>query len=109
LKAISDRAAAMIRKTDLLARYGGEEFVVVMPQTETQGAATIAERLREAIEGMEIAIDGQTVKITVSVGVVTYVPQFDKLSIEEFIDKADKALYDAKSSGRNKVAIASAG
>jgi two-component system, cell cycle response regulator len=96
----------MIRNTDLLARYGGEEFVVVMPQTETQGAGTIAERLREAVEGMDIPVDGQTVKLTVSVGVATYVPQSIKLTIEEFIDKADKALYDAKNSGRNKVIIA---
>jgi diguanylate cyclase (GGDEF)-like protein len=106
LKAISEKATAMIRNTDLLARYGGEEFVVVMPQTETHGAGTIAERLRKAIEGMDIPVDGQTVKITVSVGVATYVSQSEKLTIEEFIDKADKALYEAKTSGRNKVVIA---
>ena len=109
LKAISEKATVMIRSADLLARYGGEEFVVVMPQTGAQGAATIAERLREAIEGMDIPVDGQIVKITVSVGVATYAPQSGKLSIEEFIDKADKALYDAKESGRNRVVIAVAG
>jgi diguanylate cyclase (GGDEF)-like protein len=108
LKAISEKATAMIRNTDLLARYGGEEFVVVMPQTKTQGAMIIAERLRESIEGMDIHVDGQTIKITVSAGVATYAPQSEKLSIEEFIDKADKALYDAKNSGRNRVVIAAA-
>ena len=109
LKAISDKATAMIRSTDLLARYGGEEFVLVMPQTETLGAVTIAERLREAIECMNIPVDGQTVQITISAGVATYMPQSEKLTIEEFIDKADKALYYAKSSGRNKVVTAAAG
>jgi len=108
LKAISEKATSMIRSADLLARYGGEEFVVVMPQTETQGAATIAERLRGAIEGMDIPVDGQTVRITISVGVATHVPKSIKLTIEEFIDRADKALYNAKNSGRNKVVIAAA-
>jgi diguanylate cyclase (GGDEF)-like protein len=109
LKAVSGKATAMIRNTDLLARYGGEEFVVVMPQTEARGAATIAERLRAAIEGMDIAVDGQTVKITISIGVATYVPHSGRLSVEEFLDMADKALYDAKNSGRNRVVIAAAG
>jgi diguanylate cyclase (GGDEF)-like protein len=99
----------MIRSTDLLARYGGEEFVLVMPQTETQGAVTIAERLRAAIEGIDIPVDGRTLKITVSAGVATYLSQSEKLTIEEFINKADNALYDAKSSGRNKVVSAAAG
>jgi len=106
LKGISDKATAMIRNTDLLARYGGEEFVVVMPQTETPGAVTIAERLRDAVEGMDIPVEGETVKITISIGVATYPAKTEKLSIEEFIDKADKALYDAKNSGRNKVVTA---
>jgi diguanylate cyclase (GGDEF)-like protein len=98
----------MIRSADLLASYGGEEFVVVMPQTETMGAVTIAERLREAIESMNIPVDGQTLKITVSVGIANYAPQSKKLTVVEFIDKADKALYDAKNSGINKVVIAAA-
>ena len=109
LKAISEKTALMKRSTDLLARYGGEEFVVVMPQTESRGAMTIAERLRKAVEGMNIPVDGQTVKITISAGVATYVPQSEKFTIEEFIDKADKALYDAKNSGRNKVLSAAEG
>jgi len=109
LKAVSGKATAMIRSTDLLARYGGEEFVVVMPQTEAQGAATIAGRLREAVEGMDMDVIGQPVKVTISVGVASYVPQSEKLSVEEFIDRADKALYNAKESGRNRVVIAAAG
>jgi diguanylate cyclase (GGDEF)-like protein len=106
LKAVSGKATSMIRGADLLARYGGEEFVVVMPQTEASGAATIAGRLREAVEGMAMDVAGQPVKVTISIGVASYVPQSGKLSVEEFIDRADKALYDAKNSGRNRVVIA---
>jgi diguanylate cyclase (GGDEF)-like protein len=108
LKAISDKATEMTRRTDLVARFGGEEFVMVMPHTGAKGAMTIAERLREAIEGMDIAVDGQTVKITISAGVATYQPHPEKMTIDEFIEKADKALYDAKSSGRNRVLNAAA-
>jgi diguanylate cyclase (GGDEF)-like protein len=91
---------------DILARYGGEEFVVVMPQAEMHGAKTIAERLRSGIENMDIAADGRILKITVSIGVATYLPATTAKTIAEFIDLADQALYDAKKSWRNRVETA---
>lgn len=106
LKVVSERVMSMIRRSDLVARYGGEEFVIVMPHTGSMGAATLAGRLREQMEMMEILAHGNTVKITVSAGVATYTPQSVDVTIDELIGEADKALYEAKNSGRNRVVVA---
>jgi diguanylate cyclase (GGDEF)-like protein len=105
LKAISKKAVEIKRSTDMVARYGGEEFVMVLPQTDMRGAVAFAERLRTDIEIMEIHCAERRVKITASTGVVTYGPQ-SRLTISEFIEIADRALYDAKKSGRNRVVAA---
>ena len=91
------------RSTDYSARWGGEEFIVLLPNTEPAGALEVAERIRANIEAMAIPLlcGGET-KITVSIGVNTIVPSLgDK--IDDFIDAADKSLYKAKESGRNRV------
>ena len=106
LKSVSDNALDIKRNTDLLARYGGEEFVMVMPQTEREGATAIAERLRKSIEEMEIPIDDHILKTTISIGVATCGPHTKNMTISELFDLADQALYDAKNSGRNRVVTA---
>ncbi|NVN92254.1 MAG: GGDEF domain-containing protein [Desulfuromonadales bacterium] len=106
LQTLSNSASGSIREIDILARYGGEEFVVVMPQTDLKGAVAIAERLRLAVEKMEIPIQGKILNITVSIGVATYQPHARKMTIVEFVDRADQALYEAKCSGRNRVVCA---
>jgi diguanylate cyclase (GGDEF)-like protein len=106
LKEISRAATELKRSTDLLARYGGEEFVMVMPQTDLQGASVIAERLRKAIENKDVACDGQVIRTTVSAGIAFYGPESKKMTIVELINLADQALYSAKNSGRNRVATA---
>ena len=103
LKMVSDKAVEIKRNTDQLARYGGEEFVMVMPQTEKQGAAVIAERLRRAIEEMEGPIDCHILKMTISIGVATCGPHSKKVTMTKLFDLADQALYDAKNAGRNRV------
>ena len=105
LKALSKKATEMKRSTDIVARYGGEEFVMVLPQTDMRGAVAFAERLRTAIECMEVPDNDRIVKITASIGVATYGPQ-SRMTINEFIEVADRALYDAKKSGRNRVVTA---
>jgi diguanylate cyclase (GGDEF)-like protein len=81
------------RETDIVTRYGGEEFVVLMPQTELAGACIFGERARQFIE--------KKLQLTVSVGVAE---AMDEESGEALLQRADSALYMAKSSGRNKVA-----
>ena len=94
---------ALNRPADFVARWGGEEFVVLLPETEKDGAWKIAETLRANIEGMIIpGLDGASTRVTVSIGLNVYTPaQGD--TIDAFIFKADKALYTAKETGRNKV------
>ena len=89
------------RRMDTVARYGGEEFVILMPDSD--GAEhEVAERVRKRVEEAEFAgVADKPLKITISGGVCTY-PQH-ALSIYELLDKADKGLYTAKNTGRNKV------
>jgi diguanylate cyclase (GGDEF)-like protein len=105
LTAMGKKTLEMKRSSDIVARYGGEEFVIVLPQTDLGGAVAFAERLRKAIESLEIPADDRTLNITASIGVATYDPE-TKLSANEIINAADKALYEAKNSGRNRVAAA---
>jgi len=91
-----------LRDTDIIARYGGEEFACILTETGHSGAKETAERLRNAVENYKFNIKGNTVKLTISIGVDTW--DF-VVSKEEFIEHADRALYKAKSLGRNKVVV----
>jgi len=90
------------RAGDFVARYGGEEFCIVLPNTSLVGAEKIAELLRQEIEALKISRDdlGDGQYLTISLGVASLETEH---SIEELIDQADKALYQAKESGRNRV------
>jgi len=98
------------RATDLAARYGGEEFALILPETPLLGAAEVAERVRRAIE--ERAIPHATSKaasvVTISLGVAC-APPGSHITPEQLIAWADKALYRAKETGRNRVVAASSG
>jgi diguanylate cyclase (GGDEF)-like protein len=87
-----------VRETDVCARYGGEEFVIILPNCSRENAISLAENLREAIAGHPIQKIGQ---VTASIGVATY-PGLAS-SPEELIERADRAMYLAKASGRNRV------
>ncbi|EPN34242.1 diguanylate cyclase, partial [Pseudomonas syringae pv. actinidiae ICMP 18807] len=102
LRRIAQAVAGTIRRPgDQLARYGGEEFVVVLPETGMNGALVIAEKIRVAVESLPRYADDQQ-PITVSIGVAAQiVRQGDKLTA--FFGIADKALYQAKHNGRNRV------
>lgn len=97
------------RPTDLVARYGGEEFAVILSDIEPDGVAVVAENIRKAIYDANMAHGASPSyeRVTISVGWVCAVPE-DGESAEEWIEKADSALYQAKHSGRNQVCRARA-
>ena len=93
-----------IREVDIAARYGGEEFAIILPETDTEEAATIAQGVRKAIEAHEYPSKQGKLKVTISLGVATY-PKHGAEK-QALIEAADKALYRAKDSGRNAVVVA---
>ncbi len=98
-----------MRPMDTLARYGGEEFAAILPNCLAQHALRAAERFRERVEAKQIALpNGETVRITVSVGVVS-VPAWRNPDAKSLIAAADRQLYEAKSAGRNRAVMQSAG
>lgn len=106
LRVIADLMLAHCRSTDVVARYGGEEFVVLLPRTEREGALTVAEKLREAVEGRVVSIgEGVDVQVTLSIGVTIIEPPDVGHDGNEFIRRADHALYRAKAGGKNQVVL----
>jgi len=94
-----------VREGDVVSRYGGEEFIVVLPRTDLDGAYRIAEKLRKKVEEMSLtAINNENPpQITCSLGISAY--PIHGNNIDKLIGSADKALYKAKNSGRNKTCI----
>ena len=95
-----------IRKDiDWIGRYGGEEFIIVLPSTPLDGAARLAERLRKVVADHKITTDGNDISIKSSFGVTGFNSETlnTKISAEKIIGAADKYLYQAKETGRNKV------
>ncbi len=103
LQHISRVARSVLRGYDVLARYGGEEFIAMLPDTTASQALLLGERLRKMIEQRPFMTeDGETIRITVSVGVAQSLAPYDK---KDLISQADQALYRAKETGRNKVVL----
>ncbi|SEK24412.1 diguanylate cyclase [Ectothiorhodospira marina] len=90
-----------LRKTDIPGRVGGEEFSVLLPDTETEAALHLAERLRARVEQVPVKVGAQSIPITVSIGLTPLCTT--DMSPDDALQRADTALYQAKSTGRNRV------
>jgi two-component system, cell cycle response regulator len=103
LREVAARLGRSVRGFDLVARYGGEEFVIVMPETTQPIAAMVAERLRAAVADKAISLGDaeRSIPVTISIGVAVTFEKGD--TAESLLARADEALYDAKSRGRNCV------
>ena len=95
---LSRLIGSLLRDTDLFGRYGGEEFGIILPDTGMTGALQVANRICDTVAQHKMLYNQQTLKATISIGVVSY---FDQ-SVDELIQRADTALYCAKRQGRNR-------
>jgi diguanylate cyclase (GGDEF)-like protein len=102
LRAVALEIRAVVRASDLAARYGGDEFVVILTRTQQDGAERVAEALRQGIEGVGRRLGYPLGAVTVSVGIAEFDPEHPTGG--DLLVNADRALYRAKSSGRNQVA-----
>jgi diguanylate cyclase (GGDEF)-like protein len=98
LAAVAKHIMAHIRLYDKLFRYGGEEFLISMPHTDSKSGLNVVERLREGIAASSIHYEGKEIHITASFGLTLLDPD---VSVEQTVERADRALYAAKCSGRN--------
>ena len=106
LAAVGQRIRHVLRRSDIRCRYGGDEFLVILPETPDAGALRVGEWLRSEIEQIQVQ-SPERVKPTISVGVATAHP--GEMTAAALVDRADRALYDAKAAGRNCVRAAAPG
>ncbi len=104
LKSVCAIARSSLREGDILLRYGGEEFLAVLPAASADDLVIVGERVRKSIEDSVLADGEKSVRVTLSIGGSAY-PSQNVASEDALIDLADKALYRAKESGRNRVEI----
>ena len=100
LRVLTELVTRTTRNTDIVCRYGGEEFIVLMPEAGREEALAMAERLREEISRMTVVTAGGTLSLTVSLGVAELARDEDE-GLESLINRADRAMYQAKAAGRN--------
>lgn len=96
-------AKKSLRARDTLGRFGGEEFIVLLPETDSQEASEVAERLRRYVAATSLSVEKKILKVTVSVGVAYYTVV--DTTINDILIRADRSLYEAKEQGRDRVAM----
>ncbi len=101
LKAVADVLRGDIRVTDVAARYGGDEFVLMLPETDLSGAILVAEKVRVDISRVSLPHNGQVVRTSASIGIVTF--PHDGRTSAELLRRADLAMYEAKRRGRDQI------
>lgn len=103
LRTVGARLREAIREIDLAGRYGGEEFCIILPSTDEASAQQVAERMRTAVASEPVRAYDEALSVTISIGLVTV--RGETIAMEEVIDRADRALYAAKSGGRDRVVV----
>jgi len=103
LQEFAKRCKNSVREIDLIGRYGGEELLIFLPETDSETAMQVAERLRASIEETSMEVSSKEVNVTVSIGVSR--KDENTLQLETLIARADQALYIAKHKGRNRIVI----
>jgi two-component system, cell cycle response regulator len=104
LAELSQMMAELLRTEDVLARFGGEEFTILCRGSDQNGAQIVAERLRRSVEERKFTFGGKEIPVTISLGIAA-VPESNVSDHAAFLAAADKALYEAKRSGRNRVCL----
>lgn len=102
IQTVSNMVKSQLRDEDLLCRWGGEEFLILLPNIDLSRSHDIAERIRASIEARVIRVNGNEIRVTVSVGVAEHRTSEKP---EELINRVDVALYQAKEQGRNRVVL----
>jgi diguanylate cyclase (GGDEF)-like protein len=107
LRRTAQVVAGALRSTDWVGRYGGEEFLLVLPETDIEGAGGVAEKVRTLVQRTRVPMeDGSTVRVTISIGLATLDDLRDtkeRVTARDLIAAADRSLYEAKHGGRNRV------
>jgi diguanylate cyclase (GGDEF)-like protein len=104
LRNLAARLSGQIRSPDTLGRYGGEEFLIVLPNSEVKAAVEQASRLCQYIRGMQVESNDHVLSITISIGVAQY--KIGNENWEQFLHRADTAMYAAKNNGRDQWSVA---
>ncbi|MCX5707941.1 MAG: GGDEF domain-containing protein, partial [Candidatus Omnitrophica bacterium] len=104
LKNVAQEIRKSVRQVDIICRYGGDEFVVILPSTHTKGAKFVAEKVRNSVATLDLlnVENHKVIRVTLSGGVAEFK---EGMSKEELINLADRALYSAKSEGKNRIYV----
>jgi diguanylate cyclase (GGDEF)-like protein len=105
LRGLAEALAAATRSVDLAARLGGEEFAILLPNTDAQGAAGVAERIQRDLATMTVTAGDQMVRATASFGISSFP---DLAALSDLLNDADRCLYEAKRAGKNRIVVSSA-
>jgi diguanylate cyclase (GGDEF)-like protein len=105
LAAVTNRIVSCLRSADLPCRFGGDEFAILLPETGSEDAIEVAERIRRAVAGDPVKMDSQDISVSASIGIATFDAERTS-DWEQLLDEADQALYRAKAEGRNQIAVA---